>query len=462
MLTQEKLAQFREAAAVYKDTAGALIPVMHEAQEIFGCLSYEVEKTIAEAMNVPLADIYGVATFYSRFNLAPKGRYQINVCMGTACYVKGAQQILDKITDMLGVTVGQTTADGEFSLEAGRCFGCCGLAPVVTVNEEVYGQLTVDKAEKIIKENFDIVEIERKGAGYSFKEFGYKTTHLLVNIPHNILVKREACGCGIAEIQIRTILQDAWAEVEHELVYKAEFTPFDEPMKRKLAAVNASLSLADTIFQEIRGYQRQLNGELGKRRDSFYQKIEESTDALLFVDTDAARPRNTPEPGDAHHQHTGSTVDDMLLNALYAHNKSRFDEAATFYSRILEMKIDDSIRSLIHKHRGMAYFAQSMYQDAIDDFSSSLEWDKNSYKVAYYRGVVWAVMQRYSQAVEDFTLSLTINPYQTFCLFRRAQAYYHIGDYPAALADCDTALSLEPDNEGTHKLREILQEKLKM
>jgi putative GTP pyrophosphokinase len=337
-------------------------------------------------------------------------------------------------------------------------------------------------AEKIIKENFEVVEAERKGAGYSFKEFGYESTHLLINIPSDILRKREECGCKVAEIQIRTILQDAWAEVEHELVYKAEFTPFDEPMKRKLAALNASLSLADTVFQEIRSYQRQLNGELGKRRDSFYQKIEESTDALLFRDTEDGEPSGgRVKPGGdggcgfpvsgsgkaagfpgGGHPVLSSTVDDLLLNALYAHNKNLFDEAIEFYSRILEMKIDDSIRSLIHKHRGMAYFAQSKYQDAIDDFSNSLEWDKKSYKAAYYRGVVHAVQQRYSQAAEDFTLSLAINPYQSFCLFRRGQAYYHIGDYPQALADCDSSLALEPDNEGVKKLREILLDKLKM
>jgi putative GTP pyrophosphokinase len=316
------------------------------------------------------------------------------------------------------------------------------------------------EAEKIIRDNYEVVEIEHKGAGYSFKEFGYESTHFLVKIPWAILENRGDCGCGLAEIQIRTILQDAWAEVEHELVYKAEFTPFDEPMKRKLAAVNASLSLADTIFQEIRGYQRQLNGELGKRRESFYQKIEESTDALLLAAGDTVKsgesPASSPRPV------VGGTVDDMLLNALYAHNKSRFDEAVTFYSRILEMKIDDPIRSLIHKHRGMAYFAQSMYQDAIDDFSNSLEWDKKSYKAAYYRGVVWAVIRRYVQAVEDFSLSLTINPYQAFCLFRRGQAFYHIGDYPAALADCEASLDLEPENEGARKFRELVQNKLKM
>ncbi|MDR1972015.1 MAG: tetratricopeptide repeat protein [Treponema sp.] len=317
------------------------------------------------------------------------------------------------------------------------------------------------EAEKIIKDDFEVVEIERKGAGYSFKEFGYESTHFLVIIPRHILAARGDCLCQIAEIQVRTILQDAWAEVEHELVYKAEFTPFDEPMKRKLAAVNASLSLADTIFQEIRAYQRQLNGELGKRRDSFYRIIEESTDALLLPEQEDVKIRDSGVQ-DTQRPISGGTVDDMLLNALYAHNKNRFDEAITFYSRILEMKIDDAIRSLIHKHRGMAYFAQSMYQDAIDDFSSSLEWDKKSYKAAYYRGVVRAVMRSYAQAVEDFSLSLSLNPYQAFCLFRRGQAYYHIGDYPAALADCEASLDLEPENEAVHKFRKIIRNKLKM
>ncbi|MDR0732000.1 MAG: tetratricopeptide repeat protein [Treponema sp.] len=314
------------------------------------------------------------------------------------------------------------------------------------------------EVEKIISGAYEVVELDHKGAGYSFKEFGYESTHFLVAIPPHVLRERGDCGCRVAEIQIRTILQDAWAEVEHELVYKAEFSPFDEPMKRKLAALNASLSLADTIFQEIRGYQRQLNRQLGKRRDSFYRKIAESTDALLVPDL--GMPVEDAEPGLP--EHSGGNVDDILLNALYAHNNNRFTEAIGFYSRILEMKIADSIRSLIHKHRGMAYFAQSMYQDAIDDFSSSLEWDKASYKAAYYRGVVWSVMQHYPQAVDDFSLSLDINPYQAFCLFRRGQAYYHIGDYPAALADCEASLDLEPDNEGAHKLRELVQRKLRM
>ncbi|GHV89966.1 (p)ppGpp synthetase [Spirochaetia bacterium] len=316
----------------------------------------------------------------------------------------------------------------------------------------------LDMVEKLIKENFEVIEVEKKGSNYSFKEFGYESTHFLIKIPADIVKRRGHSGADVAEIQVRTILQDAWAEVEHELVYKAEFNPFDEPMKRKLAAVNASLSLADIVFQEVRDYQRQLNGELGKRRESFFQKIEESTDALLF-DNAELKPR---EAADNPLPPSSGSVDDLLLNALYAHNKNQFAEAITFYSRILEMEIEDTIRSLIYKHRGMAYFAQSKYQEAIDDFSDSLKWDEKAYKAAYYRGVVWAVMQRYNEAAGDFSLSLEINPYQAFCLFRRSQAYYHIGDYPQALGDCEASLALEPGNEIARRLRDLLHDKLKM
>jgi putative GTP pyrophosphokinase len=318
----------------------------------------------------------------------------------------------------------------------------------------------IPMAEEAIKKKLDVIEIDRKGADYTFKEFGYESTHLLINIPDTILEVRGACGVGVAEIQIRTILQEAWAEVEHELVYKAEFTPFDEPMKRKLAAVNASLALADITFQEIRSYQRQLNGELEKRRDSFFKKIEESIDRRLFSEkyleeelTDY-RPMILPAEK--------SSIDDLLLNALYAHNKNKFEDAIRFYSRILEMKPNNSVASLIYKHRGMANFAQSYYEEAVKDFSHSLELEPQSYKAAYYRGIVRSVEQRYIEAIDDFTLSLKINPYQNFCFYRRGQAYYHIGDYPQALADCEAAFALDPNSEQIKKFKGLLLEKLKM
>jgi len=321
--------------------------------------------------------------------------------------------------------------------------------------------------EEIVKNNFTIMETERKGH-YNFKEFGYESTHFLIKIPKEIIDKHGNPGTDLIEIQIRTILQDAWAEVEHEIVYKAEFSPFDEPMRRKLAAVNASLSLADIIFQEIRSYQRKFSRELEKRRESFYNKIEESTDDLLFEeDSLQEAPQKKTEPsiyntGIALVDTDNLSIDDLLVNALSAHNKNQFNEAIDQYSKILKLKPNNVIRSIIFKHRGMAHFACSQYNEAIQDFTYALELDPKAYKAAYYRGVVYSVIKEYSNAINDYSLALSINPYQSFCLFRRGQAYYHIGDYPQALSDCENSLALEPTNTSAVKFKSLIMDKLQM
>ena len=148
--TKEQEAQLMEVIAKYKGTDGALIPVLHEAQNIYGYLPIEVQKMVSEGLDVPLAEIYGVATFYARFTLEPKGEHHIGVCLGTACYVKGSGKILEKISKALNLEVGGCTEDGKFSLEATRCIGACGLAPVLTVGEEVYGRLTENDVDDIL------------------------------------------------------------------------------------------------------------------------------------------------------------------------------------------------------------------------------------------------------------------------------------------------------------------------
>ncbi len=133
-----------------KDKKGPLMPVLQKAQEIFGYLPIELQNHIAEALEIPLTDVYGVATFYSQFSLTPKGEYHVGVCMGTACYVRGAQKILDEFVKILDVKVGETTNDGKFTLEATRCIGACGLAPVIMINDEVYGRLVPEDVHGII------------------------------------------------------------------------------------------------------------------------------------------------------------------------------------------------------------------------------------------------------------------------------------------------------------------------
>ena len=148
--TPEQEAALKETIARYIDDPGAVMPVLQEAQDIYGYLPYEVQKMVAEGLGVPLEEVYGVATFYSQFALSPKGKYNISVCLGTACYVKGSGDILNRLSDILGIEVEECTPDGKFSLTACRCIGACGLAPVIMVNEDVYGRLTVEDVQGII------------------------------------------------------------------------------------------------------------------------------------------------------------------------------------------------------------------------------------------------------------------------------------------------------------------------
>ena len=134
----------------YRETKGALMPVLQEAQEIYGYLPIEVQRIIAKHTGVSLEEIYGVSSFYAQFALNPKGEISIGVCLGTACYVKGSGDILDRIVEVLGLPAGATTPDGKYSLEATRCIGACGLAPVITINNDVYGKLTKADVDGIL------------------------------------------------------------------------------------------------------------------------------------------------------------------------------------------------------------------------------------------------------------------------------------------------------------------------
>ena len=148
--TPEQEAQLKAVIAEHCHDKSNVMVVMQKAQDIYGYLPIEVQEMIAAGMGVPLEKVYGVATFYAQFALSPKGKYNISVCLGTACYVKGSGAVLDKLEEKLGIDVGECTPDGKFSLEACRCLGACGLAPVLTVNGEVYGRLVADDVDKIL------------------------------------------------------------------------------------------------------------------------------------------------------------------------------------------------------------------------------------------------------------------------------------------------------------------------
>lgn len=144
--------EMQEIMNKYKIEKDNLIPILNEVQEKYGYIPKVAQLEISNYLNIPMAEIYGVVTFYSRFTLEPKGKYNISVCLGTACYVKGSQKILDRLKDRLKIEEGKTTEDGKFSIDTTRCVGACGIAPVFTVNDEVYGRATVKKLDEVLDE----------------------------------------------------------------------------------------------------------------------------------------------------------------------------------------------------------------------------------------------------------------------------------------------------------------------
>lgn len=151
VMTDEQLAELRKCIAEHKQKPGPLMPTLHDAQRIFGCIPIAVQKIIAEELGDSVSHINGVVTFYSHFSTEPKGKHIIGVCLGTACYVRGSQDIVDAISSMLKIKPGETTEDGLFTLEATRCIGACGLAPVFTVDGEVYGSGNPTLAKNVVK-----------------------------------------------------------------------------------------------------------------------------------------------------------------------------------------------------------------------------------------------------------------------------------------------------------------------
>ena len=148
--TKEQEEELMRVISEHKGQQGATMPVMQAAQEIYGYLPEEVQIMIADGLNIPLSEVYGIASFYAQFTLNPKGQYRISICLGTACYVKGSKDILSKVCEVLGCQPGGITPDGVFSVDATRCLGCCGLAPVMMVNDEVYGRLKPADVEEIL------------------------------------------------------------------------------------------------------------------------------------------------------------------------------------------------------------------------------------------------------------------------------------------------------------------------
>ncbi|MBI9102319.1 MAG: tetratricopeptide repeat protein [Spirochaetales bacterium] len=303
----------------------------------------------------------------------------------------------------------------------------------------------VKTASALLEKLFYVDEVDVKGADYPYQFFGYESVHYLIRVPG------ESDSGGICEVQVRTILQEAWAEVEHELVYKSDFSPLDEPLKRKLAALNANLTLSDIMFQEIRDYQKSLHKELKKRRVGFYNSIQgrggEKTLDLWEAGKGSFSPSVT-DPGII----SSDTVDTLLLKGLLAHNGEEYEEAVRIYSEILKRTDRKDIRTVIYLHRGMAYFTAGQEGKAMSDFNSALKLDPENNKARYYRAVNERMKGQYPEAFEDLALCLKSDPYNLEFLTARGETHLAAGDPYAAREDYRVVLRIDPEFKPAQRL----------
>jgi putative GTP pyrophosphokinase len=329
----------------------------------------------------------------------------------------------------------------------------------------------VEVVELYLRDAFAVREVERKGAERAFSEFGYSSTHLLLEIPADIRDLFPDLNLKIAEVQVRTFLQDAWAEVEHELIYKNSnnITPMDEPLRRKLAALNANLSLSDDIFQEIRDYQRRLHCELNKRRYSFTAQLDEIKPGLTAAAPQAGAAAGGGRAAGVNGARTGfeagdddvpelmsNNKDQLLLNALNAHNEKNFPLAIRVYTKILEQGCPTNIKALVLIHRGKAYFSQSNYGDARSDFEAAAECEPSNNRAFYHLGVVDRVLGDNNSALSALQSCIEINPFHVDALFAISGVYFDTGDYPGALEYCEKALLVEPEASAVKEFRKLV------
>jgi putative GTP pyrophosphokinase len=305
----------------------------------------------------------------------------------------------------------------------------------------------------VITKELPINEIERKGGERAANAFGYESVHLIVRLPPDSLPSILPNTRRVCEIQLRTILQDAWAEVEHELVYGASLTLPHDSIKRKLASLSAMLGLSDLIFQEIRDGQKQLREHAASRRNILEDTIHSiHLDAISETSSALSIGRETGKTDTP----TGSHVEELIIEALSAHGNRAFEKAIGIYSRLLTKKLEPPVRSVIYNHRGMAHLAEGRVRMSIHDFARALHFNSGNARAYYNRGVAHNALGAYERAIEDFGCSLAINPLLVEAHRGRALTYYELGSYGEALEECERVLALKPNDGAASALRKRL------
>jgi ppGpp synthetase/RelA/SpoT-type nucleotidyltranferase/regulator of sirC expression with transglutaminase-like and TPR domain len=329
-----------------------------------------------------------------------------------------------------------------------------GLRIVVPFHEEVEAAIT------LLREHFGASDIERKSDKLSFREFAYDAVHVELPLREPLVLPP---GCrAVVEVQVRTILQDAWAEVEHQLIYKNHFRfPNNDSIRKKLAAVNASLSLADMIFQEIRDSQKAL-AQWGQER---FQAMLDQSAAPEVQDLhwlpeellpQATLPGIEPQLGSKREE-----IERQLMAGLKAHSAKDYWGAVKYYSQVLTLNPEIAVRSIVFSHRGMAYFMLGREAQALSDFDRSYQCDKHNYRALNNRAMVLRRMGYVDEALDCFGRSLEIAPNQSGVYFLRAQTLVEIDQLDSARRDLGRALTLEPGHKEAQALLQKLEKPTK-
>jgi putative GTP pyrophosphokinase len=311
----------------------------------------------------------------------------------------------------------------------------------------------LETVSSLIATRFQVLETERKANQHSFREFGYDSLHLAIRLETQQTGRLIPGIRKVCEIQLRTILQDAWAEVEHELVYKSDISLPNQSVRRKLASLNATLTLSDLIFQEIRDYQKEIRRHGHKRRAIVEREVQEQDLIAISHPTTTSPPaRMSPLPSTM-----GSRLEKTMLRALEAHSNHDLGDAIDLYDQLLGMQLDRKIRGLVYNHRGMAYFAMGHHQRALKDFSSAINYDPENDRGYANRGLCYRVLKKCEKALQDFNQTLKINPNRPESYFGRAQTYYDMQQFDQALDDCEKALGIHSGYQPARELIKILQ-----
>ena len=309
----------------------------------------------------------------------------------------------------------------------------------------------VQEVVELISEKYEVIEKENKSENLSFREFSYDSTHMLILSPQKELPFVFGNN-PVVEIQVRTTLQDAWAEVEHELIYKSNIEHYSELIKRKMAALNASLTLSDIIFQEIKDFNTDFLESKQQRSQLMQEKLSLLSDGEFPIEVD--------ENSDNGSKLTGKKVEDTIAQALKAHNDGDYKKSIKLYSEAVELKPMDNILSIVYNHRGMAYFMCSEYDNALNDFSMAIKTNSNSYRAYGNRAIVYKLYKSYDDAINDFNKSIELKHNQPELLKHLAKAYFEDSQFTNALQTINLVLDLEPSDTVAKNLQKKISKKL--